>query len=179
MLDVPRAVETFARLRRFRELPEIVAPTLRRGVQLLIDTSIGMAPFRLDVEHIKKEIEKIVPTQLVQTLYFIGCPTRGCVAENGVEERTWRPPPRGTPAFLVSDLGIGGPLLSEERALPHEWEELLAKAREAGCELAALVPYPAQRWPSALAHRLRIVHWHAATSATTVRRGAPRPRGHS
>jgi hypothetical protein len=171
-LDVPRIVEALAQLRPVRELPREDAATMRRGVQLLIDRGLGMSPFRFDVEQLLRAIAALLPPEQTRTHYFMGSPLRKCVADGADVLKLWRPPIPHTPVLLVSDLGIGGTVASEDRATVTEWLEFAKAVRRAGCPLLALVPYGPHRWPSALAQAIRIVHWDHRTSAAAVRRVA-------
>jgi hypothetical protein len=173
-LDVPRIVEALAQLRTLRELPLENGATMRRGVQLLIDGGLGMAPFRSDVEQLQGAIATLLPPDRMRTYHFIGSPLRKCVAAGAGVLKPWRPPARATPVLLVSDLGIGAPEASEDRAGAAEWLEFAEAARDAECALVALVPYGPDRWPRALTRAIRIIHWDHRTSAAAVRRSVLR-----
>jgi hypothetical protein len=167
-------VETLAQLRPVIGLPLENVATMRRGVQLLIDGGLGMSPFRSDVESLQRAIATLLPPDRMLTYRFIGSPLRKCVPAGADVLTPWRPPARATPALLVSDLGIGGPAGSEDRAGVAEWLEFAQAVCEAGCPLVAIVPYGPYRWPRALARAIRIIHWDHRTSVAAVRRSVLR-----
>jgi hypothetical protein len=171
---VPRIVEALAQLRPLSELPRENAATIRRGVQLLVDGGLGMAPFRSDVESLQRAIATLLPPDRMRTYRFIGSPLRKCVAAGADVLKPWRPPARATPVLLIGDLGIGAPAASEDRASAAEWLEFAQAVSDADCTLVAIVPYGPYRWPRALARAIRIIHWDHRTSAAAVRRSALR-----
>ncbi len=168
--DIPRTIEILARGEPVRNLPQRTAPTLRRGCQLLIDSSVSMAPFRLDIEHLLTQIHAVVARDRVEVRDFEGCPSRSVRSLMSHGLSTWKPPARGTPIFLLTDLGIGGPPLSEERASVGEWLEFANAAAVSGCPVVALVPYGPNRWPRALCGRINVIHWDHRTTAARVRK---------
>jgi hypothetical protein len=169
-LHVPHIVEALAQLRALPVLPRENAATMRRGVQFLVDGGLGMSPFRFDVEQLLQAIARLLPPERMRTFHYIGSPLRKCLADGADVLKTWAPPARGTPVMLVSDLGIGGPSLNDDRATVPEWLEFANAVRRAGCPLLALVPYGPDRWPRVLARAVRIIHWDHRTSAAAVRR---------
>ncbi len=169
-LDVPKAVETLAQARPLKCLPRLPVPTLRRGIQLLVDVGEGMLPFAMDRAALVEAIHRLSPQ--VDLKMFLGCPSRG--AGSGARLKKgwprWRPPARGTVIVLLSNLALGGPRLSFERALPAEWLAFAEKARRAGCPVVAFVPYERRRWPRSLARAMVLVPWDRGTTAGLVRR---------
>ncbi len=59
--------------------------------------------------------------------------------------------------LVMTDLGIGRPPGWAEWASEAEWLEFALLLRKAGCPLVALVPYPSDRWPPALAASMMIL----------------------
>ena len=57
-------------------------------------------------------------------------------------------------------------LIGDERPASVLLADEIEKAR---CSLVVLVPYPARRWPTTLAERLKIVQWDRTTSIAEVR----------
>jgi hypothetical protein len=169
--DIPQIVDRLARLQPITQLPVLMAPTLRRGAQILVDTSIAMAPFLLDVERVQTELRQQVTGQSSVVVHFKGCPLRPTQGPDGSEQPTWKAPPRGTPILMLTDLGIGGPPLSEERAGITEWLDFLKQARNNGSDVVALVPYPPRRWPR-LGRLMHIIHWDRRTTAAAIRNSA-------
>jgi hypothetical protein len=71
---------------------------------------------------------------------------------------------------IVSEMGIGGPLVNPHRASGREWLDFAARVEAAGCPLVALVPFEPRRWDPRLARRITFVHWDRPTTAGAVRR---------
>ena len=72
--------------------------------------------------------------------------------------------------LVISDLGIGGPVVNPGRARREEWLAVAARAHAAGCPLVALVPFAPHRWHPALARAMVCIHWDRPTTAGVVRR---------
>jgi hypothetical protein len=172
-LDVAEILAHLSALRPLRRIPRRPVPTLRRGVQLLVDHSPAMAPYAADAEALAREMAEVAGAPGMQVLAFSGSPTRGVFSALG-EVEAWRPPPRGTPVAVVSELGIGGPLVGGERGTRREWLEVARRARVAGCPVVALVPFGPRRWDPALARAMTLVHWDRPTTAGAVRRALRR-----
>jgi hypothetical protein len=174
-LDVPRVIEMLASVEPIRVLPLETIASVRRGVQVLVDTGMGMGPYRADVDQVLRHLENVVADEQLRLLYFAGCPSRDCAAPGEDEMRPWLPPARGTPVMLFTDLGIGRSPGTEERAGVDEWLAFAERVATAGCMLIALVPYGPRRWPRQLARAMRIIHWDRRTTAAIVRRGLATP----
>jgi hypothetical protein len=170
-LNIEFLIELLARRQRVERLPHLPVPTLRRGVQLLLDISQAMLPWERDQRMLQKEVQDVVGTDKVQSLRFVGCPARG--VGMGTKSR-WKsfytPPPRGTVVLMLTDLGIGRPPFSTERASVAEWEAFVLNLRKAGCPLVALVPYAPERYPFELTRIMTAIQWDRQTTPATVRR---------
>jgi hypothetical protein len=169
-LDLQRVVETVSAGRPLQYLPRLPVPTLRRGVQLLLDVGQGMDPFAEDQRGLVRALDDVVADDRFEVLLFEGCPARGVRHESESRYRAWRPPPRGVPLLVVTDLGIGGPMLDRDRPTIAEWLAFSYRVREAGCNIVAFVPYEATRWPRRLLSTMRLIHWSERTSVGAVRR---------
>ena len=170
-VDVERVIEHLTSIRPLVRLPRMPVPTLRSGCQLLLDRAESMAPFADDVAGLADAVESIVGREQTEILDFIGCPTRGVRPAMAERPERWRRPPTGKPLIILSDLGIGGPMLSTDRAALDEWEAFAEAAEAARCPAVVLVPFHPARWPRRLADRLLLVHWDRSTTAGTLRRG--------
>ena len=170
-LDVERVVDMLARLEPVRELPLETMASVRRGVQMLVDTGMTMSPYRADIDALVEQVGNLMADDQCTQRYYTGCPTRGCAVPGAGEMKPWAPPPRGTPVLLFGDLGIGRPPGIEERASVEEWLEFAEQAATAGCRVVALVPYGPRRWPRRLTRLVQIIHWDRRTTAAFVRRG--------
>ena len=169
VLDLPQLVGLLGHGRLVRELPRQRRAGLRRGVQVLADIGPGMAPFTPDVAQFIARLGTLVPPERIALLSFRGNPLRGC-SEGDADPAPWQPPPAGTPVLLLTDLGLGARSQAPRGSSVDAWVEFTEAARAAGVTVRALVPYPRERWPQALAERLRAVHWDRRTSAAMVQR---------
>ena len=162
-----------ARAEPVRQLPRLHRPTLRRGVQVLVDRSQAMIPYARDQAELQEEIRAVVGKENCQVLRFVGCPLRG--AGTGPKKSwystpagTYRVPPPQTVVLLLTDLGIGGPVFEHDSADVPEWLEFAAQLRQAGYRLIAFVPYKASRCPRQLADAITVIQWDRRTTPTVV-----------
>ncbi|MFJ9018946.1 hypothetical protein ACIRPU_03000 [Streptomyces sp. NPDC102259] len=166
--DIDSLVEAFARGIPLTRLPRAARPTLRFGVQVLVDLGDAMQPYHRDQQDLVGRITGLVGAELTQVRYFADAPTRGT---GPGARRTWLPyrtPSPGTRVLVVSDLGAGGPVFHPRRALAAEWYGVLDEIVRAGCTALALVPYPADRVPTELTRLLSVLTWDRSTTASTV-----------
>ena len=140
-LDMDRILESVAE-KRALELtsPRQRVATLRRGAQVWSISGPGMDPYRQDVERLVAQLDSILADDRLTVAGFAGTPLRGLDTPAG-ERSPWSPPPAGSPVVLVTDLGIGGPLVSEDRAHPAEWLAFASGVRRSGHPLIAFVRY--------------------------------------
>jgi RNA polymerase sigma factor (sigma-70 family) len=152
---------------RIERLPR---PSLRYGIDVLADVGEGMLPYANDRHDMIAAVRRIIGSPGTTVRMFRGSPLRG--AGRG-PRTTWTPwrPTRGVPLLLLSDLGIGGSLPSNDRASVGEWLEVCARARHMGTPIIALVPYAPHRWPGALARQMRFIPWDRGTAARRARYG--------
>jgi hypothetical protein len=166
--DIERITEIIARGEVVRELPTHSSPTVRRGVQLLIDKSLAMMPFARDQAWLQKQLQNVVGSDRVQVKRFVGSPLRGI----GLRPRSssdYEPPLPGTPVVLLTDLGICQPMLAEDWADSREWLRFSSIVRHAQCPLIALTPYGPSRWPVELLAYMTIIQWDRKTTAPIIR----------
>ena len=169
-LDVDGVVDIVGRGRALTRLPRLPAPTLRGGAQLLLDVSAGMDPFLEDQQQILNALDDIFADDRLDVLYLAGCPDRGVGKGPRDGWAPWTPPPHGVPVVALTDLGIGGPVLDDDRAAPAEWLRFAQRVQVEGHALVALVPYEASRWPAALSREMVLIHWSERTTVGAVRR---------
>jgi len=169
-IDLFVVIESLAALRPLTSLPRNPSRTLRRGVQLLIDRGVGMDPFLADQDGLIQQLDDILNDDRLEVLYFAECPTRGVSDRPAGPRRPWRAPPSRVPVLIVTDLGIGGPLLADDRASIREWLRFAQRVRTLGHRPIGLVPYEARRWPPLLARAMVLLHWSERTTARAVHR---------
>lgn len=168
--DIPGTVRRLAEGRAVAEVPRQPVPTLRFGVQVLVDLGPGMEPFGRDQRELLTRIRNTVGHENTAVHYFEGCPLRGAGPGDRSTWSAYRAPARGTRVVLLSDLGLGGPALGLRRGTPEEWREWAALLDAAQCQAVAFVPYPRRRWPSWARGLLHLVQWDRSTTVGRVGR---------
>ncbi|MFE6621175.1 hypothetical protein ACFZBP_35825 [Streptomyces sp. NPDC008086] len=166
--DIDALVEAFARGIPLTRLPRAPRPTLRFGVQVLVDRGDGMQPYRRDQQELARRIIGLVGAELTQIRYFADAPNRGTGPGSPWTWQPYRPPSPGTRVLVVSDLGVGGPVLHPRRASVAEWSQVCDEIVRAGCTVLALVPYPVTRVPAELTPLLAALTWDRTTTVSTV-----------
>jgi hypothetical protein len=172
-VDVDRLVEALARRQAVSRLPRLLLPTVRHGVQLLLDRSPAMTPFLRDQRWLEERIRRVVGVERVEARRFSACPLRGSGRGPVTDwERPYRPPPAGTPVVLLTDLGIGRPPGWDEWAGVDEWLRFADQVRRARCRPIAFVPYQPRRWPARLVRAMTVIQWDRTTTVASARQRA-------
>jgi hypothetical protein len=169
-VEIDRVVERIARRLPVTRLPRRPTPTLRMGVQVLVDRCKGMEPFQHDAEELIERIRAVVGESSTAVLRFDGDPR---VAGTGPKRRwgAYRPPAAGSPVLVLSDFGLAGADPFDGDPV-ETWLDFAAMTRRARCPLIAFVPFPERRWPVALAGRMALVEWDRTATVTAARRAA-------
>lgn len=169
-LDMQRIMACASEGKPLAHLPRLPVPTLRQGVQVLLDVGEGMDPFAEDQRGLVLALDDVLADVRLEVLRFVGCPSRGVCGPSGSRYRAWQFPPRGVPMLVVTDLGVGGPTLDPARGTSAEWAAFAHRLRQAQHVLVGLVPYEATRWPMRLARSMTLIHWSERTTVGAVRR---------
>jgi hypothetical protein len=167
-LNVPVIVDLLARRQVVERLPRETRPTLRFGVQVLVDLGLPMRPFAGDQAQVVAQLRTVAGAQRTSVKYFSDAPGRG--AGPG-PRRTWRPyepPERGTRVLVLSAFGLGGPRLYGHRSQPEEWRRLVGDLRRQECDAVGLLPVPADRWPAWLSALMPLVCWDRTTTVGKI-----------
>lgn len=177
-VDVSQLAITLARLQLPRTIPREPVPTLRHGVQVLVDLGETMAPYRQDQRRVVRELYHLIGTEYFEALQYRGAPGRG-VQPLGSREppHTYTSPPAGTPVVVLGELGMAPPHYTLPTVSVGEWQEFAAQVRDAGCRLMAVVPYGPARWPTALRGGLEINYWGHQLPAVRRQPAPPLPGG--
>lgn len=168
-VDIPALIDVLAHGRPVTRLPRRPVQTLRYGVQVLVDRSPGMQPFRRDQNHLVRRIRAVVGSDLVEVGYFSGLPQHGTGPGARWTRTEYTPPESGRRILLLSDLGLGGPPDHFHRGTRDDWEEFVRLVTRAGCSAVALTPYPPGRWPDWMTRLLPLVSWDRTTTASRAR----------
>lgn len=169
-IDIAALVARIAEQRPVPALPRLPAWTLQRGAQLLVDTGPALTPLREDVAQVCDELARAVGHGRLAVQRFAGAPTRRCGRGARSQWQAWKPPPAGTPVIVLSDLGTVCPDFDPDWAAPREWVAFARQARQAGCAVLALVPFPARRIHAAIRAQITVLPWSEWLDAGRVRR---------
>jgi hypothetical protein len=168
--DIRQIVYQIARGKLLRALPRLDAAAMAQRVEVLIDVGESMLPFAEDQRGVVQSVLSVAGFDNVRVMKFGGTPLRGAGTDDMDEwPESYAFPSPNTHVLLLSDLGIGRPLVSGAGASADEWLRFASELRRRGIACTAFVPYPSKRWPQALAAQLRLVEWDRATTAGTVR----------
>jgi hypothetical protein len=173
-VDLEQAVDVIASGRALTRLERRPVPSLRRGVQVLADVGEGMLPYAGDRSELITAIQASVGKEQTGVLMFAGTPLRRAGQGPRHTWGRWAPPPRGTPVLLLTELGLGGPVISHDRASLGEWLRFCEETRRAGCPVLAFVPHEPRRWPPELTRAMTILLWDRGTTVSIIRHAARR-----
>jgi hypothetical protein len=155
------------------KLPWRSRATLKRGVQVLLDCSESMQPFRRDGTELVASLERLLGECRVRTWRF-----RLNSWQPARSQWKWLSPTPArfdayTPMLLITDFGIAG---SGATGL-EPWLEVLDQAELLRCPILALIPAPESCWPLWLRRAVPGAFvWDRETSAQSVRREMFRSR---
>jgi hypothetical protein len=155
--------------------------TTRRGLDVHIDRSLAMEPFRGDVAGLQRALEGVVGANRVRVLGFDRHPgwvtTPLTMLDNELSPRATSEvlAPPGTPLIIVTDLGIAVPRSGPVTTVPEVWLAHHRRLVTAGLLPVYVVPYPMSRWPTGL-ESLAVVEWSEATRLARLRRIARQTR---
>jgi hypothetical protein len=155
-IDVPALVEQTASARAVRELPRLPRPTLRYGAHVLVDQSEGMSLFWRDQQTLLDAIRGVVGEALTGVSVLDGSPRR--------MRRGHLDPEPGRAVLVLAGFGIRW-----GRVERNAWENYVARLRQRECRVAALVPFPRDRWPGWLTSLMPVVCWDRVTTVGAVR----------
>jgi hypothetical protein len=168
-IQISAIAGAIAQFKIIREVPRRQVTTLAPGLQLLIDVSPSMAPFRDDYLGLLRQLKKLIGTELLVLRSFEGCPTFGNRDVNGGARITYVPPRPGTPVLAVTDLGIVRAPSNTRAEQVKEWLDFNQRLLAQNTPLTILTPYSKDRFcDSLLARRIRIVLWDRTTGVRGV-----------
>jgi 1,4-alpha-glucan branching enzyme len=165
-IDVEKLVEALATGAPIREIPRSRVRSLVRGMQLLVDRSTSLAPFRRDVAHLSDQLRSVVGRDRSEVEDFDGFPA-GLGEAVVPPDRPYRMPPPGTPVIVISDLGMSPAPPRRRGGTAAQWTSFADKLRRRGCPLVAFAPYPLSRWPSPLLRSVKAVPWDRSTTVSS------------
>lgn len=166
-IDAPALIALLARRLLPRALPRRWVPSLRGGVQLILDQSPFMAPFAEDVERLVARMRAVVGAA-AGVLWVTELPP--LVLASGAEEpRRWAAPPLRTAVVIVSDLGRAARRRGR-RTPGAAWHDLLREMTEAGLNPVVLAPGRAAsyRADGPLPRRALLLGWDRAARLAEI-----------
>jgi hypothetical protein len=169
-VDLRQVVTSIAQRRPMAKVARRFVHTARRGARVLVDMGEAMLPFAADRAMLVEALSETLGRGRVAVMSFAGCPSRGAGPGARASWEAFELPRPGTPVVLVTDLGAGGPVFSEDRASGREWRSFLHTARAHGCPVVVFTPYPRSRYGLAMEALAALVHWDRQTTAASVRR---------
>jgi hypothetical protein len=167
--DIREVVSEVARGHLLRKLPQLYADTMAQQVQVLVDVGDSMLPFAADQRSAIKTIRAVAGFDRVTVLKFTGSPLRGAGTDDEGDWNEFIFPSSKTQILMLTDLGIGRSPLTETLASVNEWRRFGRELRRRRIACTVFLPYPAKRWPSALAGQFRLVAWDRSTTASSVK----------
>jgi hypothetical protein len=174
-LDVERLAEHIARERVPQRLPRLPHRSLSAGVQMLIDVSSSMQPFRADLVDIVAQVRRVVGEDRATVLRFAASPLAGAGAGRRATWRDYAPPPTPRPVLVVTDFELAAGPVPDPHEAVEAWLSWCRVVRAADCPLIALTPQPVSEVPRALRRHMAVIEWDrrttAASAARAVRRG--------
>jgi hypothetical protein len=162
-------VEAVAEVRPIHPLPRRHVPTLRRGVQVLLERGDAMLPHTEDAEDVLKRLDGVVSGSL-QVVSFDYDPTH-VDSDDNPDGVAYKPPPPGTPVLAITQLGL------RQGRGSGTWIRLASALARRGSRLIALVPTAARSVPSAVSRVIAVIAWDRTTTIASVLRALARARG--
>jgi hypothetical protein len=168
-LDMVELIEQSARL---QPLTASFLAELRTAsyMQLLLDRGEGMEPYAEDLDYLTTQFIDVAGRDQVEQRTFVGTPLRGLdpdVFTGKVKE--WKRPPPNSLVLVLTDLGIGGPTGSRDRASASEWRATAAAVAAIPAGFRVVTPFRPTRWPRGITDIGQIVSWDALVDIERLR----------
>ena len=169
VLDVRRLERTVLRGVPLVAVPWRVRRSLRRGVELWVDTSESMEPYARDQAELVRGLRGVVGKAAVRVRCFeldpLAPATRQVHWDEGDEPRTMV---AGTPVLIVSDFGISRAVARGRPASGQSLAPWTARARERGSRVMGLIPASESAWPATLSTLLTGFEWDRSLSGRAL-----------
>ncbi|MCK6685411.1 MAG: hypothetical protein L6R30_23660 [Thermoanaerobaculia bacterium] len=165
-LDVDQLLRSLTAMRVVRRLPRKRRPTMRHGVQVLLDRHPSMMVFYADQSALRREIEAFAGRERTAVLRCDGFPPARVSEISSARWRPYSPPEAGTPVLLVSDLGLVRDALPGPEAL----DDFVGPLRALRSDVVALVPESPESYPGYVHDRVHLLEWDAGTRPSDARR---------
>ncbi|MBV2096113.1 MAG: hypothetical protein KUF80_14580 [Candidatus Thiodiazotropha sp. (ex Codakia orbicularis)] len=166
-VDLERVIDRLIEQKLVDRLPRRPLPTLKYGVQLLLDRSESMLPYAQDLETLETNLKKLTGSSRFSSGSFKGTPL---ATPRYGKLRNPLKITRNVPILLVTDFGISAPLLSRDRVGPGGWLTFAKLAEKKNCPVVALIPHKPRYWPDLARANYLCIHWDRATNAGDLRK---------
>lgn len=154
-IDIASLVRMLAQRRLPRVLPRGLQPTTRFGLEVLVDVSPAMAPYRSDVRLVLRGLTRV--TNIPITRHdFEGAPQYER-HRRGRAPFVLRSSPQ--PLIVLSELGVG-----EQQSAAGLWLEFLATARRLKRRVYVLSPWERDDLDPRLADTIPLLRWDRSTN---------------
>ncbi|HET6976132.1 MAG TPA: hypothetical protein VFI24_07410 [Pyrinomonadaceae bacterium] len=168
--DISKIIDIISANQPLDQIPRQPLPTIRNGVQILIDNGPGLVPFLRDQIFFLEELKLVVGADKVDVWEFIGTPLKHAVSGREPNLPGYRLPAPGVPLLLLTDLGIAAPPFEVEVATVDEWLSFIQEVSRSGHQMLTLTPYHPARCPAQLKSQMAIIQWDRGTSVSAVLR---------
>lgn len=139
-------------------------------VQILVDCGEGMEPYADDLDFLTAQLVDVAGRDRVEQRTFLGTPCRGLDPDVFTGEAAeWKRPAAESLILILTDLGIGGPPGSRDRAPADEWRAVAATVASVQANLRVLTPFPPSRFPPGFADSMRIASWDSLAHLVRLR----------
>jgi hypothetical protein len=166
-VDLDKIIDRLVHLKFIDKLPRRAVPTLKYGVQLMLDRSESMLPYFQDLQALEERLNQISGSSRFWSRQFKGSPlSQQKFQKNQSPQKIIN----NVPILIVTDFGIAAPLLSRDRAKPGEWARFAQQARKKNCPVVALIPHKPKLWPDQALADFLCIHWNRTTSAGDLRK---------
>jgi len=136
-VNVLALVDSVCRRAFPRVLPRLVVPSMHGGLQLIIDRSSWLQPFRGDIVSLARRFRDVAGAAIEELHVREAPPLMARPGDD--EERAWKVPARGTAIVIVTDLGRTA--RRQGRVAPaEEWRKLLKRPEVAAFDPIVIVP---------------------------------------
>jgi hypothetical protein len=166
-VDLDKTIDRLVHLKFIDKLPRRAVPTLKYGVQLMLDRAESMLPYFEDLQALEARLKQISGSSRFWSRQFKGSPlSRQRFQKNPHPQKLIN----NVPILIATDFGIGAPFHSRDRARPGEWARFAQQARKKGCPVVALIPHKPRFWPDQALTDFLCIHWNRTTSAGDLRK---------
>lgn len=161
MVDIEDVINKISRGRPLQHIPYLSEPTMRYGLQLLIDTSSSTSFYSRDIDNVLETLNSLIPSEVLNIYTFEGTPLDGYVYSESYDDEIYQLPSHPQPILIISDLGIGSKSFtkSEYQNYLQSWFKFVQLANERQCKMIVLTPYELQSYPFGLGTKIPMRHW--------------------